>query len=288
MSRIVVLGSSGFLGRSLCQKLLENKTNAKFMIHKKKKNLQKNEFFGNILDKKSLIKVVRDNDIIVNLVGQYDDNLSKFYNININGGLNLIEIAKIKKNIKIIFASSINVYGENCKSPSKETDVPNPRTSYGIGKFLTEQLYEKYSKLYGFDMTILRFSNLYGKNKKSGLIVNLIDSTIKKPVYLSHNGNQQRDFLFVDDAVNGIIQVIKKQPKKFQIFNISSQNKITPKKIITYIESISKNPIFYELKNKKFDEKCIWADNTKSKKIIGFTPKITFETGLKNILDVGV
>jgi len=285
MNRIIILGSTGFLGTSLRQKLSNEKLNVKYMVHKKQKNLQKNEFLGDILDKKSLLKIVKDNDVIVNLVGQYSKNLSNFFDININGGLNLIEIAKIKKNIKIVFASSINVYGDNCKDPSKETDVPNPSTSYAIGKFLTEQLYEKYSKLYGIDVTILRFSNLYGKNKKSGLIVNIINSTIKNPVYFSHNGNQQRDFLFVDDAVNGIIQVIKKQPKKFQIFNISSQNKITPKKIAKYIESMSQTPVFYKLKNEKLDEKCICADSTKSNRIFGFSPKITFENGLKNMLE---
>jgi len=231
------------------------------------------------------LKVVKDNDIIVNLVGQYDDNLSKFFDINIQGGLNLIEIAAIKKNIKIIFASSINVYGENCKYPSKEIDVPNPMTSYGIGKFLTEQLYEKYSKLYGFDMTILRFSNLYGKHKKSGIISKLIKSSPDKPVHFTHNGNQQRDFLYVDDAVNGIIQVIKKQPKKFEIFNISSQNKITPKKIATSIESISKRLVFYKLTKEKFDEKCTWADNAKAVNKLKFFPEIDFQNGLSIVLE---
>jgi nucleoside-diphosphate-sugar epimerase len=280
MNRIIILGSTGFLGKSLHQKLPNEKLNVKYMIHKKQKNLQKNEFLGDVLDKKSLLKIVKDNDVIVNLVGQYSENLSNFFDINIKGALNLIEIAKIKKNIKIIFASSINVYGDNCKYPSKETDVPNPGTSYGIGKFLTEQLYEKYSKLYGFDMTILRFSNLYGKNKKSGLIVNLIDSTIKNPVYLSHNGNQQRDFLFVDDAVNGIIQVIKKQPKKFQIFNISSGDKISPIQIIKLIEKKSKKKIYFNLVKNIDDEKCIHADPSKAKKKLKFLPKTSILDGL--------
>ena len=285
MNRIIILGSTGFLGKALRQKLSDEKLNVKYMVHKKQKNLQKNEFLGDILDKKSLLKIVKDDDIIVNLVGQYGENLSNFFDINIKGGLNLIEIAKIKKNIKIIFASSINVYGENCKSPSKETDVPNPKTSYGIGKYLTEQLYEKYSKLYGFDVTILRFSNLYGKHKKSGVISKLIKSNSKKPVYFTHNGNQQRDFLYVDDAVNGIIQVIKKQPRKFTIFNICSQNKITPKRIAKNIKSISKKPVFFKFTKKKFDEKCIWADNSKAHKFFGFLPKTNFENGLIKILE---
>ena len=284
MTRVIVLGSSGFLGKSLCQELMKKKFNTKFMIHRKKKNLQKNEFLGDILDKKSLLKIVKNNDIIVNLVGQCNENLSNFFDININGGLNLVEIAKVKKNIKIIFASSINVYGQNCKFPSKETDVPNPLTTYGIGKFLTEQLYEQYSKLYGFDITILRFSNLYGVNKKSGIIANLLKSKLKS-VKLTHNGNQQRDFLYVDDAVNGIIKIIEKQPKKFEIFNICSNKKYTPKKIAKVITSLSKEKISYKLTNEKFDEKCIWANNTKANKIIDFKPKIELKTGISLILD---
>jgi nucleoside-diphosphate-sugar epimerase len=284
MNRIIILGSTGFLGRSLRQKLSDEKFNVKYMVHKKQKNLQKNEFFGDVLDKKSLLKIVKDNDVIVNLVGQYSKNLSKFFDINIKGGLNLIEIAKNKKNIKIIFASSINVYGNNCKYPSKETDIPNPSTPYGIGKFLTEQLYEKYSKLYEFDVTILRFSNLYGKHKKSGVISKLIKFNSNKPVYFTHNGNHQRDFLYVDDAANGIIKVIKKQPRKFSIFNISSQNKITPKKIAKNIKSISNKPVFFKLTKEKPNEKCIWANNSKAHKFFGFIPETIFEEGLKKIL----
>lgn len=108
----------------------------------------------------------------------------------------MIETAK-SKNIKIIFASSINVYGENCRYPSRETDEPKPMNSYGMVKFLTEQLYKKYSELYNIDVTILRFSNIYGKNKKSGIIRKIIKSRSNEPVNFTYNGNQQRDFLFI-------------------------------------------------------------------------------------------
>ena len=180
--------------------------------------------------------------------------------------------------------STDSVFDGTKEMPYVETDTPNPMTSYGMIKFLTEQLYEKYSKLYGLDVTVLRFSNLYGKQKKSGLITNIIKSKPKKEVKFTHNGNQQRDFLFVDDAVDGIIQVIKKHPRKFEIFNISSQNKITIKIIVKLIEYISKKKIFYKLTKEKFDEKCIWADNTKANKILGFIPKTTFQNGLRMII----
>ena len=285
MNRIIVLGSTGFLGKSLRQKLSNEKLNVKYMVHKKQKNLQKNEFLGDILDKKSLLKIVKDDDVIVNLVGQYGENLSNFFDINIKGGLNLLEIARCKKNIKIIFASSINVYGENCKSASKETDEPNPSTDYGIIKFLTEQLYQKYSNLYGIDVTIIRFSHLYGKNKKSGIISNIINSKPSNPVFFTHNGKQQRDFLFINDAVNSVIQIIKNQPSKFEIFNICSGTKTTPKKIVKTIEYITKTKISYKLSNRKFDEKCIFADYSKAKKFLNFKPTVDINEGLKTILN---
>jgi len=284
MNRIIILGSSGFLGKSLREKLSTTKFDVKFMIHKSKSKLKNNEFFGDILEQKTLLKNLRDNDIVVNLVGQHEKNFDNFFDSNLKGSLNLLEIAKLK-NIKIIFASSINVYGENCKFSSKETDMPNPMTSYGVVKYLTEQLYEKYSKVYGLDVTILRFSNVYGKNKKSGIITNILKSKSKNPVIFTHNGNQHRDFLFVNDAINGIIQVIKKRPKKFKIFNISSNNIVTPKKIVKLIESISKRKIYYKSTNQKYDEKCIWANNTKAIKILDFTPKIDLKNGLIQTLE---
>ncbi len=284
MTRIIVLGSNGFLGKSLRTKLDSTKFDSKFMIHKKNHKLKNNEFFGDILEQKSLLKNLKDNDIIVNLVGQYDKNPINFFDINLKGGLNLLEVAKSKKNIKIIFASSINVYGENCKHPSKETDNPNPITDYGKVKFLTEQLYEKYSKLYGLKITILRFSNLYGKEKKSGLITNILSSHSKNPVTFLHNGNQYRDFLYVDDAVNGIIQVIKTNSKSFEIFNISSGIKFSPKQIVKLIEKKSKNKIYYKLLRQNDDEKCIFANPSKAVNKLKFSPKTNFENGLSIIL----
>ena len=114
----------------------------------------------------------------------------------------------------------------------------------------------------------------------------MLHSNPKNLVYFYHNGNQYRDFLYIEDAVNGIIQTIKNNPKSFNIFNISSQTKISPKQITKIIESISTKRIFYKLKNEKNNEKCIWADNTKSFKILKFIPKTSFELGLNKMLSL--
>ena len=77
---------------------------------------------------------------------------------------------------------------------------------------------------------------------------------------------------------------IQKQPRQFHIFNISSQNKISLKNVAKYIKSISKKPIFYNLTKEKFDEKCIWADNTKAKIFLNFEPSTDLYNGLNLII----
>ena len=279
MNRIIVLGSSGYLGKSIREKLSKTDHKVLYMVHKKNK-IQKNEFFGDVLNKQSLLKILKNNDLVLNLVGQYTNSSDNFFNTNLFGSYNLLEAAKIKKNIKIIFASSINVYGNSCNIPFKETNIPNPSTFYGTIKFLTEQLYQKYSEFYDLNVIILRFSNVYGKNKKCGIISNIIKSSKKMPVTFTHNGRQQRDFLYIDDAVDSIMKAISYPSKNFEIFNISSNSKITPKQISKIIENISKIKIHYKLSKNTPDEKCIWADNSKARIKLKFAPKISFKKGM--------
>lgn len=279
MTRIVVLGSNGFLGTELHETLSKNNFHAHYMIHKKIKELKNNQFYGDILESKTLFKNLNDNDIVVNLVGQYSKNDSEFINSNLTGSLNLLNIAKEKK-LKIIYASSLNVYGESCKYPSKEKDLPNPITKYGLIKLLTEKLYEQYSKLYNIDVTIIRFGNIYGKKKKSGIIYNILNSTKKNPVTLTNNGNQFRDFLHIDDAVSGLIRTIEVPPKNYQIYNLCSQEKISSKQIIKFIESYLQKKIPFIIQDNKIDEKCIWGDNSKFQNHYDFLPKISFKKGL--------
>lgn len=285
MSKII-LGGSGFLGRSLIQKLHEEKFHVKVMIHDNDIKISTEKFKGNILSAGALDKEISQGDIVVNLIGQYDGDIPKFIDLNITGGLNLLNSCIRKKVNQIILISSMNVYGENMKYSSKETDLPKPQTLYGIVKLLTEKIYEYYSKLYGLNIIVLRLSNLYGPYKKSGYIANLINLIKdKRPLYAYNNGRQLRDLLFVDDASNGIILTIKKPQKGFTIFNISSGKRYLIKDIIKIIENISQKKLNIKRSCSIPDEKCIWADNSKAKKILKFCPQTNIEEGLKITVD---
>ena len=174
MTNIIVLGGSGFVGKSLLQKLESKKFKVKVMVNSSKIKNKFKKFHGDILDKKTFENQIKNGDIIINLVGQYNDNISNFIDLNIKGGLNLLESCKGKKNIKIILISSIDAYGENMHYASKEKDKSSPQNNYGLIKLLAEKMYENFANIHGLDVIVLRLSNLYGPNKKNGLILNIL------------------------------------------------------------------------------------------------------------------
>ena len=286
MNNIIIFGGTGFIGRSLVKKISNNKSKLKIMTHLKENENNNNKFQGNILNKKSFEKQITDNDIIINLIGQYNDDILNFIELNMKGGINLLESCVKKKNVRVILISSVNVYEENLKKPSKETDNPVPKTTYGKIKLLTEQLYKIYSETYDLDVTILRLGNIYGYDKKGGIISNILKSIKnKKPITITHNGNQIRDYLFIDDAVEGIVSAIKYKKRGFNIFNIASGKKCSTKKIIKNIEKQFGAEILIKTVKEEPDEKCIWADILKTKRILKFEAKTDIEIGIKRIKD---
>ena len=286
MTKILLLGGSGFLGQSLLRKL-EQKNSVKLMIHNS--NLQTNaqKFNGDILSKNSFIHEIRDDQIIINLLGQITSNESDLIDSNILGGLNLLNSCIDKKIKHIILISSINVYGENLERPSKEIDPLHPKTTYGIVKMITERIYRQFSETNGINVTVLRLADIYGPNKKNGFLTQIINSLNDKTIVpvCYNDGKQQRDMLYIDDAIDCILNVINNPHHGFNFFNVSSGKRYSINELISKIEKISKSKLTVNYSSEVPDEKCIWADNEKAKKFLKFEPKIDIEIGLKLTID---
>jgi len=283
MSRIILLGGSGFIGSNLLTQLEAQNFEVKTMFHKKKLKTNSKNFYGNILEPKKLDSVLKKDDIVINLVGQTSKIQTNFIETNILGAINLLDSCYKNKVRQLIFLSSINVYGENMKTPSKETDLLNPITFYGKIKSLTEEIYSSWAENYGINVTILRLSNIYGPKKKSGFIANLVNSTVNKKIenIAFNHGNQYRDLLYVDDVVNGIILAIKTPQKGFNIYNLSSGKRYSIKKIISIIEQLSGKKVNVKYSNQIPDEKCIWANNLKAQRFLKFSPTVNLKDGLE-------
>ena len=155
-------------------------------------------------------------------------------------------------------------------------------------KLLTEQMYKYFSELYGINITVLRFAGIYGPNKNNGFLSKIIRSTKDKTIIpvCYNQGKQQRDMLYVDDATDCILNAINHKFDGFNIFNVSSGKRYSIKEIISTVEQITKTKITVKYSSEIPDEKCIWADNTKAKKILKFNPKIDIKTGLESTVNL--
>lgn len=278
---IIILGGSGFIGKSLIKRIKKENFSYKLLIHK---NMIECDscFYGNITNKKTLEKNIEDGDIIINLIGQENKNM---FDENIKGSYNILNSVIKKKNIKIIFISSILVYGQSIKNKSSEKDVPMPISDYGVIKLLTEKIYQTYNKLFNLDITILRFSNIYGVKKESGIIIKCLQAIKnQKPIIINQNGDQTMDFLHVDDAVEAIMLVIKKQISGFEIFNISSGKGIQIKNIVKLVEKYSKKNVPKKIVNNKSSIEHIVGNNLKAKKILDFVVKNDIKQGIKKMV----
>ena len=283
MTRIVLLGSGGFIGKSLLPKLTLEGFSVKPMIHYNSIN-HVDEIHGDILDPTVLDSILNENDVVVNLIGQYIDNDSEFIDINIQGGLNLLNSC-VKNNVSnFIFSSSHAVYGKTRYLPIDETHNTDSKTSYGISKLMGENLCKLFNNNFNLNTSILRISSVYGKNQpKTKLIPNLIlNSKKSKKIFLDKykNGFQIMDMIHVDDVCNSIFCAIKNH-KNFGIYNIATGKSITVEDIAKHIRKINNSEIIInnipkKINHYKYDVKRAISD-------LKFNSKISFDRKIKEI-----
>jgi len=306
---IIVTGAAGFIGSHLCEKLLSQNhlvlgiDNFDPFYDKriKEKNLE-NAFKGNsfklfevdILEKSKLSQIFRENqiDLVIHIAAKAGVRPSikdpiGYYNTNVIGTLNILEVMKENGCKKMIFASSSSVYGNNKKVPFSETDiVDNPISPYAASKKASELLCHTYHHLYGFDIFALRFFTVYGPRQRPDLAIHKFTKLLLegKEIPFYGDGTSSRDYTYIDDIIDGIIGAVKKL-HGFEIINIGNSYGVSLTKMINIIEEkLSKIAILKKMPMQAGDVKLTFADISKAKKILGYEPRVNFEIGIANFI----
>lgn len=212
----------------------------------------------NLEDRDYLPKLFKESqfDLVCNLAAQAGvrysiENPEAYVDSNINGFLNILECCRNNKVKRLVYASSSSVYGNSSDIPFKETaTVDYPISLYAATKKSNELMAHTYSHLYNMETIGLRFFTVYGPWGRPDMAMFLFTDAIlnNMPINVFNNGNLYRDFTYIDDIVEGVINTLIKDSANTSLYKLYNIGNGKPIKLIDFIKSIEK---FIGVKAKK-------------------------------------
>ncbi len=294
--KILIVGGTGFIGYHLAKKSLKKGwqvTSISSNRPKKIRYLPKVEYIRcNITNKKLLRRSIRKAfDYVVNLGGYVDhSNKRKTFKSHYGGCKNLSEIFLKKTPLSFVQIGSSLEYGIS-SSPQKENIKCNLNTIksiYGKAKLLSSRHMIELFKKKNFPATVLRLYLVYGPRQDANRFLPItILGCIKNKKFPCSKGDQLRDFVYVDDAVEAIIKSLTNRNAIGQIINIGSGKPKRIKSVIEKVKKISKGgyPQYGMFKQRKFEIPKLYPNVEKAKDKINWKQKISFEKGLRKTID---
>lgn len=241
-------------------------------------------------------------DTVVNLAAQAGVRYSitnpyAYLDSNLVGFMNILESCRHNGVGYLVYASSSSVYGMNAKVPFSEDDmVDNPVSLYAATKKANELMAHSYSKLYGLPTTGLRFFTVYGPWGRPDMAPMLFATAISKgePIKVFNNGQMKRDFTYIDDIVEGTMQVIYHKPEAsacpnqvpWKVFNIGCSNPVQLMDFISEIEgALGTEAKKNFLPMQQGDVLQTYADTSKLEKEVGYRPSTSLHEGIGHFID---
>jgi UDP-glucuronate 4-epimerase len=307
---ILVTGAAGFIGSHVCEKLLSSNFSVVgidnfdpfYDPEIKRRNLQNFqdhphfEFYETtITDMPAMEKVFSQHHFshIVHLAAKAGVRPSieqpiAYKTANIDGTLNLLEMARLHKIDRFIFASSSSVYGNNRKIPFSENDpVDNPISPYAATKKAGELICYTYHHLYKINISALRFFTVYGPRQRPEMAIHKFTRQIDsgEPVQLYGYGRLKRDFTYIDDILQGVMSVIEKV-RGYEIFNLGESQTISTSQLIDVIEQkLGKKAVRVEVETQPGDVDITFADISKAQRLLDYSPNTSIENGVAKFME---
>lgn len=208
----------------------------------------------------------------------------KYHHANVDGTAAVLEASRISKVKKFIYAASSSCYGIASELPTPETVQIDPLYPYALSKYLGECCALHWAKVYKLPVVSLRLFNVYGpRSRTSGtygavLGVFLAQKLKGVPFTVVGDGNQKRDFVYVEDVADAFIRAALSDVK-IDVFNVGSGN---PQTINTLVSLLGGNTV--HLPKRPGEPDCTWADISKISKLLHWEPKVYFEEGVRRVV----
>lgn len=306
-SKILVAGGAGFIGSHIVDELL--KTDVKVVAfdnlytgkmkniarHKKNSNFQfvKGDVRNIDLIKKALIEVdAVFNQAAVVGIPRSQENPILANEVNVNGTLNLLEACLNTKVKRFVQASSASVYGDTDTLPLAETLPAKPISPYAVSEFAAESYARVFWKIYGLETVCLRYFNVYGPRQiysiYSGVTTIFVQRLLEdKQLVVFGDGEQTRDFVYVDDAVAANMLALNEREARGEVFNIGTGTSTTINSIAEcLLETMGKSsckPVHEAPRTGDIRHSC--ANINKAIEILGYKPSISIKEGLVKLVE---
>ena len=309
MGKILVTGAAGFIGSKVSEMLLEegyqvigvDNLNDYYDVRLKlwrldnlKKKGNNFKFYEADIEKVDALREIfqlHHPDAVINeaaCVGvRYSlDNPFIYLSTNNGGNLNLLELCREYGVPKFVLASTSSLYAGQ-KTPFREDlSVNNPISPYASSKKAAEMMDYTYYYLYGLDVTVLRYFTVYGPAGRPDMATFRFIKWImeESPLEVFGDGNQKRDFTYIDDIARGTIRALK--PLGYEIINLGNNHPYELSQAIKLIEKYVGKKAQFEYKEfHKADMKTTWADIDKAKELLNWQPQVSLEEGIKRTVE---
>lgn len=300
MKKALVTGGAGFIASHLVDKLIEEGYSVVVLDnfstgrpdnlshHKNNKNLSIIRIDISSFD--AILPYFKGIDHVFHLAALADIvpsivNPMDYYRSNVDGTFNVVEAARLSGVKKLIYAASSSCYGIPDEYPTQEAAETRPQYPYALTKYLGEQLVLHWGKVYKLPVVSLRLFNVYGlRSRTSGTYgavfgVFLAQKLNNEPFTVVGDGRQTRDFVFVTDVANAFF-IAANSTCQQEIMNVGSGNTYSVNRLVELLGG----EVAY-IPKRPGEPDCTFADITKIRKALGWSAKVSFEEGVRIIMD---
>ncbi len=298
--KVLVTGGAGFIGSNLVRALLERGDDVRVLDNfstGQRANLDGLDVEiveGELRSYERVHNAVRGAEVVFHLGAlgsvprSVQDPLTSGA-VNVEGTLNVMLAARDEGIRRVVFASSSSIYGNQPELPLRETMAPDPISPYGVAKLAAERYCVSFSRVYSsFETVVLRYFNVFGPRQdptsQYAAVVPLFVTAIAagEPVTIFDDGEQSRDFTYVDNVVAANLLAADAEGVSGRIFNVSAGAPVTVDELAETIARLLGRPVERRyLPARAGDLRDSWADVSAARETLGYEPTIDLEEGLR-------